>query len=277
MAFTAVVEPAFQNVRLDYNVPAQAATVTISRTGPSGVTAAVRAWSNQPVTPGVAIIARDWEPPIGVPLVYTVVAKNSAGATLDTQTVTVTVPSAGCYDTWLNDLARVNNTIRVVIEQIPELDYQIPTSTHEVIRRRVPIVTSDVAHTPSLEASVLTATLDERDRARDALGNGVPILLRTPPDLGVGNMYLAVLEFKEQRISTLGAVADRRFVITGRQVDRPDPDLFAPVGGVTYQEVKDTFAAYTDLRAQRANYDAVLYGWGGTEPDDVVPWPPVDV
>jgi hypothetical protein len=275
--FTAVVEPAFQNVRLNYDTPAAAATLTFSRTGPSDVPAAVRSWSNAQVTPSVQIIARDWEPPIGVPLTYSVACFDSTGAQIDTQTITLTIASNGCSDTWLNDLARVNNTLRVTIEQIPELDYQVPASVHEVITRRTPIVTSDVAHTPALEASVLTVTDDDRERARDALGNGVPVLLRTPPELGVGNMYLAVLEFKEQRIVTQGTVPDRRFVITARQVERPDPELYAPIGGVMYQDVYDTFATYQALRDQRVSYDAVLYGWGGPEPSDVVPWPPNDV
>src|SRR5215471_5099790 len=260
MAFTASVESAYQNVVLNYDTPNQAGTVTFSRTGPSGVAATVRGWSSATGSPAVQIHARDWEAPIGVPLTYTVTYLDPAGNTVDTQTATITIPSGGCSDTWLNDLARVGNTINVVIEQIPELDYQVPNSVHEVITRRSPIVTSDIAHTPSLEVSVLTDSDDQRGRARALLGNGVPILLRTPPEDGVGNMYLSVLEFKEQRIVTLGTVADRRFVITARQVARPDPDLYSPLAAVLYQDIRAGFATYQQLRAQRATYDAVLYG-----------------
>jgi len=277
MAFTASVESAYQNVVLNYDTPNQAGTVTFSRTGPSGVAATVRGWSSATGSPAVQIHARDWEAPIGVPLTYTVTYLDPAGNTVDTQTATITIPSGGCSDTWLNDLARVGNTINVVIEQIPELDYQVPNSVHEVITRRSPIVTSDIAHTPSLEVSVLTDSDDQRGRARALLGNGVPILLRTPPEDGVGNMYLSVLEFKEQRIVTLGTVADRRFVITARQVARPDPDLYSPLAAVLYQDIRAGFATYQQLRAQRATYDAVLYGWGGIAPSDIIPWPPADV
>jgi hypothetical protein len=275
--FTAQVEPQYQNVRLDYETPDAAATVTFTRAGPSGVAATVRGWAGTPVTPEVQVTARDYEAPIGVPITYTVDCRDGNGAELDTQTLTITIPSGGCSDTWLNDLARVGNTLNVVLEQIPELDYPVPNSVHEVITRRAPIVTSDIAHTPSLEVSILTESDDERQRARALLGNGVPVLLRTPPEDGIGNMYLSVLEFKEQRIVSLGTVTDRRFVISCRQVSRPDPDLYAPLTAVLYQDVRAAYATYQELRADRATYDALLYGWTGVAPSDIVPWPPNDV
>jgi hypothetical protein len=136
---------------------------------------------------------------------------------------------------------------------------------------------SDIAHTASFDFSFLTESLDDRDRARAALGNGVPVLLRTPPEDGIGNLYLSVLAYKEQRIVGLATTADRRFVVTGRQVDRPDPELYRPVGLVDYLYVRTTFATYQALKDQRATYDAVLYDWTGKQPIDVVPWPPDDV
>ena len=277
MAFAVTAESDYQNVRIDYDTPPEAGLLTFSRVGPSGVSANVRGWSGAAAAAGVTITARDYEAPIGVPLVYTVDCQTGAGAELDTQTATVTVPSAGCSDTWLNDLARVGNTIRVVIEQIPELDYVVPTSVHEVITRRAPIVTSDIAHTPSLEINVLTDSDDQRARARALLGNGVPILLRTPPEVGIGNMYLAVTDIKEQRIVTAGTVPDRRFIIDCRQVTRPDPNLYAPLSTVLYEDVRAAYGTYQELRADRATYDALLYGWGGVEASDIIPWPPADV
>lgn len=276
MALTATIEPDARDVRLDYTVPATGATVTFQRQGPSRSVAVVRGWDAAPVVPG-AIVARDFEAPIGVELTYAAETRNAAGSIVSTVTTTITIPSAGCSDTWLNDLARVANTMQVVLEALPELAYEVPATAHEIITRRAPIVTSDIAHTPSFELSVLTETLDERDRARAILGNGVPVLLRTPPEDGIGNLYFAVLDFREQRIVTAGTVPDRRFVIAGRQVDRPDPELYAPIGVATYQHVKATFATYADLKAGRVNYDAVLYDWAGSSASDVIPWPPDDV
>jgi len=276
MALTATAEPAARNVRLDYTAPAGAATVTFSRIGPSGVPATVRNWDRATVVPG-AVIARDFEVPIGVALTYTAQAFNAAGAVIDTQTATITLAGQGCTDTWLNDLARVGNTMQVQLEALAELAYPVPTSVHEIITRRAPIVSSDIAHTPSFDVSILTDTLGDRDRARAILGNGIPVLLRTPPEQGIGNLYLSVLDFAEQRIVTTGSVPARRFVVSGRQVQRPDAALYAPIGPAVYADVKAEFATYADLKAGRANYDAVLYDWSGSAPADIVPWPPSDV
>lgn len=273
----AAVEPDYQNVRLEIVVPASSATLTISRTGPSGTPAVVRGWSTAPVAPSSTVTARDYEAPIGVPLTYTATAYNIGGAAIDTQTATVTIPSGGCSDTWLNDLARVGNTLHITLEAVPELSYPVPSTVHDVITRRSPIVTSDVAHTAQLEVSVLTESDDDRDRARALLGNGIPILLRTPPEDGIGNMYLSVLDFREQRIVTAGTVTDRRFVINARHVSRPDPALYVPSAATLYDDVRDSYATYTALRADRATYDALLYGWTGATPSDIVPWPPDDV
>lgn len=276
MALLATIEPDARNVRLDYTVPATGASLTISRTGPSDTPATVRAWDDAPVVPGV-IVARDFEAPIGVPLTYTAQARNAGGGVISTVTTTITIPSAGCSDTWLNDLARVTNTMQVLLEALPELNYPVAATAHQVITRRAPIVASDIAHTPGFELSFLTETLDERDRARATLGNGVPVLLRTPPEDGIGNLYFSVLDYREQRIVSSGTISDRRFVVSGRQVERPDPELYQPLGAATYQHAKTTFATYSALNAQRASYDAMLYDWTGSAPSDIVPWPPEDI
>jgi hypothetical protein len=276
MALTATIETNVNNVRLDYDMPADGVRVTFTRIGPSGVPAGIRGWVDAPASPG-DVIARDFEVPIGVEITYTVQAFDAAGTMLDQQTVTITLPSDGCANTWLNDLARVTNTFQVVIEELSELEYVVPTTTHEVIARRDPIVSSDVAHTPSFELSFITDTLTQRDQARDLLGNGVPVLLRTPPDIGVGNLYFAVTDYKEQRIVTPGTMPARVFVVDGRQVQRPDPQLYIPLGVATYEHVRDTFDTYADLMADRVSYDAVLYDWAGAQPTDIVPWLPDDV
>jgi hypothetical protein len=276
VALAATIEPEVKNVRLDYTVPAGGQTYTITRAGPSGTPAGVRGATSASVAPG-PVIARDFEAPIGVPILYTAQSFNSTGAVIDTQSTTITIPSDGVCDTWLNDLARVTNTILITIASLPELDYLVPNNVHDIIARRDPIVSSDIAHTPSFELSFTTDTLDQRDQARSLLGNGVPALLRTPPEDGIGNLYFAVLDYKEQRIVTPATVPARMFVVNGRQVQRPDPDLYKPLGVATYAHVKATFATYAALNAGRVSYDAVLYDWAGSAPSDIVPWLPDDV
>src|SRR4029077_7667813 len=102
MALTATVDAELQVARLAYDVPV-AGNVTIVRAGPSGQQAGVRGWVNTPSQAG-QIIARDFEVPLGVAITYTATTKDAGGAVVDTRTATITVPSEGCEDTWLNDL-----------------------------------------------------------------------------------------------------------------------------------------------------------------------------
>ena len=271
------VETAVQSVRAAVTVPAGQNRLSLERVGPSGTSAFVRGNQVAIVLPGPLVI-RDFEAPIGVSLTYTVTTwADATPGTTDTGTATITIPDGGCDDTWLTDLARPTNTQQVVLEALDELAYQVPVGVHDVIGRRTPIVSSDIANTPTFELLFLTDTDGAREQARATLGNGVPVLLRTPPANGIGSLYFAVTGFREQRIVKKARQPDRRFAVSCVQVDRPDTSLYLPIPPATYQTVKDTFATYADMAAQRASYDAVLYDWTGDQPADVVPWPPDDV
>ena len=276
MAVTLTVEPEVDAVRISTTIPAGANRATIERTGPSGEPAGVRHFVDATVSPG-PLIARDFEAPIGVPLVYRVTTWTDGSPTLVVSEATITIPSAGCSDTWLTDLVRTANTQRLPIESLTELVYGVPASVHWILSRRTPIVTSDVANTPTFELALLTGSDEQREATRATLGNGVPVLLRTPPEDGIGNLYFAVVGFTEQRITTLGTDPNRRFVVSAVQVERPDPLLYVPLAPVTYAHVKAQFATYADVKAQRATYDALAFDYAGRAPEDVIPWPPSDV
>ncbi len=260
-------------VRVEVTVPAGHNRLAISRVGPSGTSAYVRNYAPAIVAPGL-ILARDFEAPIGVPLTYKTESWNTATpGTVTTETATFTVPDDGCDDTWLTDLVRAQNTFQVTVAELASLDYEYPSGVFQVIDRRTPVVASDIANTPTFELSLLTDTDDERERARAILGNGVPVLLRTPPANGIGNLYFAVTGWSEQRIVNKAREQARMFVAACVQVDRPDPVLFAPIQPVTYEDVKAEFASYAEMLAERSSYDAVLYGYADVA-EDVVPWPP---
>jgi hypothetical protein len=275
---TLTIETAVNSVRVAFTVPTGTDTVSISRTGPSGVPATVRGWSGHAATAGQALAVRDFEAPIGVPLVYTVTAWPAATpASTQTGTASITVPDNGCGDTWLTDLARPTNTQKIVVAALDELAYVVPVGVHDVIDRRTPITSSGIANTPTFELDFLTVTEDERERARATLGNGIPILLRTPALNGIGNLYMAVTGWQEQRIVKPARTQDRQFRVNAVQVDRPDPILYAPIPPATYQTVNTTFATYAALNAGRPSYDAVLYDYSTLGAADVQPWPPTDV
>ena len=265
-------------VRIELTVAAGKDRLAIYRTGPSSTVAYVRNYTAAVVAPG-AVVVRDFEAPLAVPLAY--FAETWAAATPGAVTTnalgTITIADGGCSDTWLTDLVRAGNTQKVVMESLDELAHEVPTGVHRILNRRTPIVTSDVAWAPSFELEFLTADDDEREKARACLGNGVPVLLRTPPANGIGSMYFSVVEWDEQRLVRSAREPARRFAVSAVQVDRPNPLLFAPEPPATYASVAANFATYAELDAERVNYDGVLYDYEGLEAADVVPWPPTDV
>lgn len=274
--FTLAVDPALDAVVVTVTVPAGATALYLTRQGPSDTAAYVRGCNPLLLTPGAHSV-RDFEPPLGVPLDYTAFVANDAGEQSGATSHTITVPTLGCSDTWLTDIAAPTNTQRTIIERLDELDYQAASGVHSVLNRRTPIVTSDIAHSPTFELSLLTETDDEREKTRAALGNGVPLLLRTPPENGIGSVYFAATGWKEQRIVNAATLEDRRFVIAAVQVDRPDPILYVPAFIATYAGIRDAYTSYAQLNASRDTYDDVLHDPTGAQAADLVPWPPTDV
>lgn len=272
-------ELVLDDVKITVVVPVGADRLTVWRTGPSGVPATVRAAVEITVSAG-AIVLRDYEPPLGVPLVYTAQLWAAASPELrTTDTATITLSSNAGDNPWLVDLGRPTNTQRVVIEHMDDLELQQASGVHAVLGRRSPIVTADLAQTPRFTLQLITLEDLDAARARAALGNGLPLLLRTPPEQGVGNLYLFATGWHEQRLQ-LAAYAlrpERRFVIAAQQVERPDPSLFAPQPPVNYAAVLAAFADYATLLADRGTYDAVTYDFAVGTPSIAVPWPPTDV
>jgi hypothetical protein len=255
-------------------LPAATATLSISRVGPSGVPAGVRG-SVGVVAHAPTYSARDFEVPLDVSVIYTVTVYDAAGAVVGSATMDFQIAYADCR-AWLVDLARSTNSLVATVESMNELDYLVPSGIHRVLNRRAPVVSALPAWTPSSELIVLTDTQPERDRVRALLGTGYPFLLRTEPEQGIGNMYLTVTEFVEERFLSLGTATERRFRIQVVQVNRPDPSIYVPVAPNTYANVKATFATYADLKAGVADYDELAY----TYPEGINPvpiWPPDDV
>jgi hypothetical protein len=271
-------ERAQNAVQVNLFFAAGAIAANVFRTGPSGTIAYVRG-ANPIDLQGheSPMILRDYEAPIGVTLTYRAVVFGPGDAQTETAPVTITIPSTGCTDTWLTDIAAPANSHLTVIERLDELGYEAASAAHYVLNRRTPIVTSDIARAPTFELALLTDTDLERRKTRAALGNGVPILLRTPPNQGIGNLYFMATGWKEQRIVNKAELQARRFVIAAIQVERPDPGLAGTVILASYSDVAATYATYADLLAGVDTYDDLLHDPASARAADLVPWPPDDV
>ena len=258
-------------------LPAGTATVTIERTGPSGTAAGVRGAVGAAAEPGVTFITRDYEAPLGLPLTYTLTAYNASGGSLATATDTIELPASALDNPWLVDLAFPLNSQQINVEALRELAYETPSGVHRIVSRRAPVLTSGLTWTPSGELVFVTGDELAHDRARSTLGTGVPVLLRTSPAQGVGNLYFGVTGFVVERASRIAMEDARRFRVQLVQVDRPDPSIYEPLPPNSYALVKAEYASYAALRAAVASYDALAneFPGGGTSP--YAPWPAEDV
>jgi hypothetical protein len=239
--------------------PALGTYLTITRRTATGAPVGVRGAVMHSFTGTTSYVTRDYEAPLDVPLTYELTTYNAGGVVVSTGVVdTITVEFGDC-DAWLVDLARPTNSLEVEIESMRELDFGIPVGVHRVLDRPAPVLTSLAAWTPSTELITLTETLGERDQTRRLLGSGYPFLLRTSPELGIGNVYFGPTEFIEERFLTLGRAPQRRFRIACVVVDRPDPSIYVPIAPNTYANVKASYATYQALKDTGLSYDEVAY------------------
>ena len=121
----------------------------------------------------------------------------------------------------LIDLAHPENSQEVTVGSLADLASTVRSGVHYVLSRSDPIVTSDVATTPTFELVFYTLDDAGRDKARAALGNGQPLLLQTPPEQGVGDLYFCALSWSEGRPSRVALHSERRFSVQAVEVAPP--------------------------------------------------------
>lgn len=277
LSLAVTVEAQRLNARVDLaGIPGTAATVSVFRTSPSGAVAGVRGAVDAPAAPP-DMIFRDYEVPFGIDLNYAATAYGSGGGVLGTATASFHLNWNEC-EAWFVDLAQPTNSLVLNIESITQLGFEAAAGVHRILDRRDPVLTTFPAWTPATEVAVLTETLDERDQARVLFGSGYPFLIRTDPAEGIGNLYLGVTGFTEERFLADGFAPQRRFRVAAMQVARPDPTIFSPVPPNTYTNVKASFADYAALKAGVGTYDALAY-FIPADPDlhPIAPWLPDDV
>jgi hypothetical protein len=263
--------------RLELGVPADATSLNVWRVSPSGAVAGVRGAYPAAVTGGATLVLRDYEVPLNTPVSYYATAANTEGTGPEMGPVAFTVATQDECKGWIVDTVRPSNSGQHTIVSLDTLEYPITAGVHRVLERRDPVISTSLAGTPNLELVVLAETLLEADHITLTVGNGLPILLRTVPEWGIGNMWLYPVAWTTGRLSSEGVDPKRIFTLGCVQIERPDPALYAPMPPTPYAAVTATYATYAALLAARPTYDAVLYDYAIGEAPPVLPFPPVDV
>ena len=246
--FVVELDDARAAAKITLGLTAGSVTYRLWRVGPSGTIAGVRgSYPGDASAAPTTIIVRDYEAPLGVPLTYFAQMENADGHS-NAPSRPFEIETDPASDAWLIDLSRPANSLQISIESLPELEYPIEASIHRILGRRGAIVTSAIARTPEFDLSFFTWPYPAgAEFVRDAIGNGIPVLLRTPPDQGVGNLYLQPLGWKESRVSRIAFFQERRYSVHAVQVLRPDPTLQVPRPPADYAGVKATHATYADV------------------------------
>lgn len=268
VALVASIEPSQARARLVFTTNDTGADyVTITRHHPSGRTATVRG-ANRAALSGGQLIVWDYELPIGLAVYYTA---NTYRGTITAARNTaigneVTWQSASDY---LKDPLEPIRNITATVQDMDEYDYPTRTGVHDVLGRPTPLTVGEIRQSARGDLVLTTETMDERDRLHFLTSSGHALLLQSSQRSGVGNMYIALLDVKEQRLGKRDQ-ADRRWILSYLEVDAPAGD--SPSTTVTYADILQTYSNFTEILAANNSYLDLIENLAHTAEPPTLAW-----
>ncbi len=237
------LDPAVEKARIRIEATATAGTlITVTRTHPSGRVLTVRNMTLAPLSGGV-FIGWDYEMPVGVEVTYTGYLYDSS----DTSTpLDLTDPVAITWTTdhdWLKDPLEPIRNVAVLVNDMSEYAYATPTAVLEVLGRPDPVTVGEIRQAATGDLTLVTLDKTAREQLHYLTASGHVLLLQSTQDSGVGNMYVAPLGLKEQRLLSLRDMEERYWTLTYQEVGSPAGDAAA---FTTWQDVINT---YTDWQS----------------------------
>ena len=224
-------------------------TVTVYRRSPSGRYVVVRGAYRAAPTADPFVI-NDYEAPIGVVLNYFAVTEKAGveSPVAESDDVALLVS-----DTWLVDLWNPANSVKVIVEAVPQQEYGITESSMYPLMRRTPVVVQNIRQAAQGSMTFVTETDDEARRVRHLFSMGVPVLFQSALQLGVGNLYFSASKVQENRVTRLAQEQARRWQVEWAEVDRPKPEWVIDLTALGYINYADAYAIFEeyDVLAQR--------------------------
>ena len=241
--------------------------VSVTRTHPSGREIPVRNMTLVPLSGG-SFIGWDYEIPIGVPVLYQATSYLDADGALQADTSNAVLITWDTTNEWLKDPLEPIRNLPIRVVDMSSYHYSTPASVHTVLGRPDPVTIGEVRRAADGVVTLLTVTKEERDRLHYITASGNVLLLQSTQDSGVGNMYIALLDIQENRISTRD-VPDREWILGYQEVGPPVGDAGA---FVTYQDLVNTYATYQDIVDSWNTYIELTEGLGQTTPPPILTW-----
>jgi len=214
----ATVLPSGEGVKLDIAFAASVTNVRVQRHDPGAFPTTIRSGESLELSAGVRTVF-DMEAPLDVPVYYTATQVAPTGSEAATSN-TITVPSNGF--SFLIHPGKPTLSCRLDhVQSIDVLGRKGRLGLFDVIGRATPVAITDVRATAAGTLITTTWTANEAQTIRNVTGDGAVLLLQTPAKADLGNLYIAVGDVSEQRISSPYMYNERRFTIPFTVVDRP--------------------------------------------------------
>jgi hypothetical protein len=214
----------------------------------------VRGWRTRPATSPLLIV--DYEAPLDVDITYTVTAYSSTGASLGSESVTVSVPSNLDADRLaiLQDPYDPSTAMPVQLEgsAVTSLTYSRELAIMRPASGQAIAFGTALGDARDVPLSALTRDGDEGARFLAAHRNATPVLLRTVAPIELPRVcYLAVGEIGRRPID-LDGPGWTLWSLSGSVVRGPSASYSIPVH--TWDEVEASYATWDDLLANKATW-----------------------
>lgn len=186
----------------------------------------------------------DYEMPLQVTYKYYAVT-TEGGSPVTSPKVSTTVNDT---KDWLKNPDQPNLNMPVNVQTLPQLTFSVESSTQWVQSRQDPVVISGVRRTPTAELTLVTLEDSDRGDLGALLGSSSVLLLSTPKAHGVGNVYLAIGDVTQSRVSPFAKEPVRTWSMSVTEVQRPVSDFDSPpLELMTYNRAADIFDTYDSV------------------------------
>lgn len=263
------LDPVTELARIRIVLSATSGTLaSVVRIHPSGRVLPVRNGTLIPLSGGTAIIY-DYEMPIGLEVSYVATLYDSSDLTTPLDT---TDPVAITWTTdhdWLKDPLEPIRNVAVLVNDMSEYDYATPTAVHEVLGRPDPVAVGEIRQAATGDLTLVTLDRTARDQLHYITASGHALLLQSTQDSGVGNMYIAPLGLKEQRVTGLRDQQERYWTLSYQEVSAPAGDAAA---FTTWADVIATYPTWQSVVDQNTTWIEMIENLDSTAAPVLLQW-----
>jgi hypothetical protein len=214
----ATVLPSGEGIKLDIAFAASVTDVRVQRHDPGQFPIVIRSGESIPLTAGMRTVF-DMEAPLDEAVYYTATQAAPPGAETATSN-TVTVPSNGF--SYLIHPGKPTLSCRLDhVQSLDVMGRKARVGLFNVLGRPTPVAVTDMRSTATGTLLATTWSANEAQTIRNVTADGSVLLLQTPAQADLGNLYIAVGDVSEARISSAYMLTERRFTIPFTVVDRP--------------------------------------------------------